>query len=155
MAKILDIIIAPNDILRDKSQIIDIKSLQKPEMRSFLADLALTMKEKDGIGLAAPQVGRNLRVFTVNTQDGPVFAINPRFIRKSWFREWGEEGCLSIPDTFGEVRRHKSVLCEFYDELGNKKTIKAEGLMARVFQHEYDHLDGVLYTDKARNIRTK
>jgi peptide deformylase len=112
-----------------------------------------TMLEKDGVGLAAPQIGKNIRLIVINTQDGPIAVFNPRFLSKSFFKEWGEEGCLSVPDVFGEVKRHKKIVCEYTDETGIKATVSAQGLLARVLQHEIDHLDGILFIDKAKDIK--
>ena len=115
--------------------------------------MAATMIKKDGVGLAAPQIGRHIRLIVVNTQDGPICLINPVLKQKSWRREWGEEGCLSVPDVFGQVKRYKKVVCVFYNQKGEKKIITAQGLLARILQHEIDHLDGILFIDKARHIK--
>ena len=111
------------------------------------------MLEKDGVGLAAPQTGKNIRLCVVNTKEGPICLINPEITKKSWKKEWAEEGCLSIPSIFGQVRRHKNITCKYIDK--DKKIIKldADGLLARVIQHEIDHLDGVLFIDKAKDIK--
>ena len=127
--------------------------LKNQEYQTLLSDMALTMEKKDGVGLAAPQIGRNIRIIVVVSKNGPVFFINPKLNKKSFFKEWGEEGCLSVPLEFGDVKRHKSVTCEYFNQKGDKKTIVAQGLMARILQHEIDHLDGILFIDKAKNIR--
>ena len=153
MAKILDILINPNPVLRQKSAPIDKEKAGSEKITGFCADLALTMKEKDGVGLAAPQVGRNIRAIAVATKNGTVCLVNPVITKKSWAKEWGPEGCLSVPDVFGEVRRHKKTTCVYVDVEGNSQTIQAEGLLARILQHEIDHLDGVLFIDKARRVK--
>ncbi len=153
MAKILNIVIHPNPILRQKSKPIDINSLKEKEWQELCKNMALTMVKKDGVGLAAPQIGRNIRLIVINTADGPLCLINPVLKKKSFRREWGEEGCLSIPNTFGKVKRYKKVVCDYFDQQGRKKTIVAHGLLARIIQHEIDHLDGILFIDKARNIK--
>lgn len=117
------------------------------------ADMARTMTEKDGVGFAAPQIGKNIRLIVVNTKNGPVCMINPELKKKSWRKEWGEEGCLSVPNKFGQVQRHKKVECIFMDTEGKKHEMSCEGLMARVMQHEIDHLNGILFIDKAKKIR--
>lgn len=152
MAKVLTILVNPDKILRKVSEPVETKTIKTREFQDFLADLKLTMKEKDGVGLAAPQIGRNIRVFVVNTKEGPKAIINPRFTSKSLIKEWGEEGCLSVPGKYGQVKRHKKIVCEYYDENGEKKVEDAKGLLARIFQHENDHLDGVLFIDKAKKI---
>ena len=153
MSKILDIITDPNPILRKKSTEIEIKDLSNKNLQELMQDMIPTMLEKDGVGLAAPQVGKNIRLIVINTKDGPQHFINPKIIKKSILKEWGEEGCLSVPNVFGMVKRNKKIYCEYYNIKGEKKAIEASGLMARILQHETDHLDGILFIDKARDIR--
>lgn len=148
----LDIVIHPNKILRNKSINIDIKNLGSKKFKELYLDMERIMLEKDGVGLAAPQVGKNIRLCVINTKQGILKMVNPLIIKKSWAKEWSEEGCLSIPNIFGKVRRHKKITCRFYDE--NKKIINltVDSLMARVIQHEIDHLDGILFVDKAKDV---
>jgi peptide deformylase len=153
MAKILKIVTHPDSILRKKSKEIDLERLKNKDFQKLCDDMILTMKEKDGVGLAAPQIGKNIRMIVVSTKDGPICAINPTITKKSLLKEWDEEGCLSVPDTFGKVRRHKNVTCCFIDREGNSHSIDAKGFMARIFQHEIDHLNGTLFIDKAKNIK--
>lgn len=153
MAKILPIITNPNKLLRTVSKNIDQKIIGTNDLNIFCKDLIKTMINKDGVGLAAPQVGQNIRVIAVNTKEGTFCLLNPEFIKKSWAKENGEEGCLSVPKIFGDVKRHKKITCGYLDEKGRKATLKAEGLMARVLQHEIDHLDGILFIDTAKNIK--
>lgn len=153
MTKIYNIITESNPNLRKKSKKIDLLGINKPEFQEFLRDMKATMLKRDGVGLAAPQIDKQIRVIIVNTKDGPVAMINPVITKKSWRQVWGEEGCLSVPKTFGEVRRRKGLVCEYYNEKGEKKSIEASGLMARIIQHELDHLDGVLFVDLARKIK--
>ncbi|MFH0892265.1 MAG: peptide deformylase [Candidatus Falkowbacteria bacterium] len=152
MPQLLNIITDPNPILRKKSRKLDPKKLKTRQIQELCEDMVLTMLEKDGVGLAAPQIGKNIRIITVNMKDGAICMINPEITKRSWLKEWGAEGCLSIPGVFGQVRRHKKVDYSYID--GNGKVIKtsASGLLARVLQHEIDHLDGILFTDKARDI---
>jgi len=116
-------------------------------------DLEETMIKKEGIGLAAPQVGENIRLIVINTKKGPILMFNPKIMKKSWLKEWGEEGCLSVPLVFGDVNRHKKITCVFCNRKGAKEKINASGLLARVIQHEIDHLDGILFIDKAKNLK--
>ncbi len=150
-SKILPIITNPNPILRKKS--VEIKQIQAKEFQQLCLDMAKTMQEKDGVGLAAPQVGQNIRLIVINTKNGAVCMINPEITKKSLTKEWSEEGCLSIPDVFGQVKRHKKITCKYLDKNGKEIKITAQGLMARVIQHEIDHLDGVLFIDKARDVK--
>lgn len=153
MPKTLKIITHPNPLLREKSAEVAKGKVNSFQIKEFCLDVAKTMLAKEGIGLAAPQVGKNIRVIAVNTKDGVVSMINPKITRKSLLKEWGEEGCLSVPGVFGQVKRHKKITCEYFDLSAKKIKLKAEGLLARVIQHETDHLDGVLFIDKAKNIK--
>lgn len=155
MAKIYDIITNPNPVLRRKSPEIAKEKIASAELKEFCADLAETMIAKDGIGLAAPQVGENIRLAVINTDEGPLCLINPKMKRKSWTKVWGEEGCLSVPGLYGEVKRRKKLKCKYFNQAGEEITIEAEGLFARVIQHEIDHLDGVLFIDKMRPLKNK
>ena len=148
MPKLLPIITYPNDILRKKSE-----SIKKADdkIKRLILDMEKTMLEKDGVGLAAPQIGKNIRLIIVNTKDGPIAMINPRITRKSWRKEKGEEGCLSIPDFFGgPIKRNKKIRVIYCDKKDKKIKLKAEGLLARIIQHEVDHLNGVLFIDYLR-----
>lgn len=153
MPNLLKILINPDPVLRNRSKEIDLKFLNSEEFKVFCDDMILTMKEKDGVGLAAPQVGKNIRMFVINTDEGIECLINPVITNKSWVKEWGEEGCLSVPKIFGQVRRHKKLKCTYLNRDGKKQNIDAEGLKARVIQHENDHLDGILFIDKAKSVK--
>jgi len=153
MPKLLDIITHPNDILRKRSKSMKKSEINTKEFQKFFCDMKLTMKKKDGVGLAAPQIGKNIRVIVVSTNEGEIAMINPKILKKSFKKEWGEEGCLSVPKTFGDVRRHKKIKFCFLNTEGMEKLIEAEGFFARVVQHEIDHLDGILFIDKAKSIK--
>jgi len=107
-----------------------------------------TMVEAYGVGLAAPQVGVLLRLFVYDIGDGPHAVINPKILRASG-EELGTEGCLSIPRLQGDVPRATKLTLSYVDENGRKRKETVEGFQARVFQHEIDHLYGILFTDKA------
>lgn len=145
---ILDLVTEPNDILRRKSQEV---AKITPEISQLIFDMKETMKVNEGVGLAAPQVGKNLRIFVMETQDGTVALINPEIIKKSFFKEFDEEGCLSIPGVFIKVKRSKAITVKAVNEQGRELTIDAKGFMARVIQHEIDHLDGILMLDRIKN----
>ncbi len=153
MAKILNIITNPDPVLRKKSQPLNLEEPLTSEQTNFCQDLILTMKEKDGVGLAAPQVGKNIRIIVVTLDNEIICMVNPQITKKSWARHWGEEGCLSVPDQFGEVERHKKINCIYFTPEGKKKQIKVQDFPARIIQHEIDHLDGILFIDKARNLK--
>jgi len=146
----LNIITNPHPTLRKKAVEID-KSVI-PEMQKFFDDMIAAMNANNGLGLAANQVDVPKRVFVMNTKDGPIAVINPKISKKSLLKEVDEEGCLSIPGVFGLVRRHKRLTLTGLNRQGKKITIEASGLFARVVQHEVDHLDGVLFTDRTKKI---
>jgi len=144
----LNIITNPHPSLRKKAKKVDLGEI--PKLQNFISDMEKIMLKKDGIGLAANQVDVLKRIIIVNTKDGPLALVNPELKRKSFKKEKDEEGCLSIPGVYGIVKRHHRLLVIAYDRDGQKVKIKAKGLFARVLQHEVDHLDGILFIDKAK-----
>ena len=118
-------------------------------LRELIREMFITMNTDQGIGLAAPQVGENIRLFIVKIDDGVerVF-INPLIVGTSEKQCSYEEGCLSIPKMYADVIRPESVTVQYQDINGRRKTIEATGLLARVIQHEYDHLEGILFIDR-------
>ena len=117
----------------------------------LLDDMKETLIKADGVGLAAPQVGVLRRVFIVSVEDKYYECINPILLEASG-KQIGDEGCLSVRGKYGTVERPKKIVVEAYDRHGKKFKVKAQDFLARAFCHEYDHLDGVLYVDKAKNI---
>ena len=117
----------------------------------LLDDMKETLKKADGVGLAAPQVGVLRRIFIVNYEDKYYECINPVIVSQSG-KQVGDEGCLSVRGKYGTVERPKKITVEAYDRNGKKFTVKAQDFLARAFCHEYDHLDGILYVDKAKNV---
>lgn len=118
------------------------------EIRALIAEMFETMKSHNGIGLAAPQVGRPIRLF-VTAADGLRVFINPHIIFSSSEMSVREEGCLSIPNTYCDILRPQKVTVQALDERGKKFMLEADDLLARVIQHENDHLEGILFIDKA------
>jgi peptide deformylase len=120
-----------------------------PEIKQIIADMVDTMYDEVGLGLAAPQIGVSLRLMVVGDEDGREARalLNP-MIAEQGGEIVAEEGCLSIPGVFAPVKRAEWVRLEAQDELGRPVSITARGLRARVFQHEMDHLDGVLFIDR-------
>ena len=119
-------------------------------LRRLADDMIQTMHQAPGVGLAAPQVGRSLRliVFDVGDEaDGARALVNP-VLRDEWGEQVGEEGCLSIPGLYYPVKRAMKVWAEGFDTTGLAVTLEAEELMARVLQHEVDHINGVLFIDR-------
>jgi len=127
------------------------------EILQIIADLIETMYVKDGVGLAAPQIGKNLRIFVVDPQwfqtneRKPVVFINPKFISLKGV-ETNDEGCLSLPDIFAEVPRAKEIIIEANNEKGELVRYQAEGIFARAVQHEFDHLEGILFIDRISKL---
>jgi len=147
---LIPIVTYPNKILRKKSQ--KISDPASEEIKNLILDMGETMIKNEGIGLAAPQIGKNIRLFVVNTKEGIEAWINPKIVWKSRYKQIGEEGCLSIPKVFGPVKRFTEIKLEAQNSDGEKISFHAEGLYARVIQHEIDHLDGVLFIDKSKGI---
>jgi peptide deformylase len=111
------------------------------------SDMIETMHDAPGVGLAAPQVGRSTRLLVYDVGEGGVALANPKLFDE-WGEEIGEEGCLSLPGLYYPLRRFQRVGAEAFDLEGKAVTIEADGLLARVLQHEVDHLDGVLFVDR-------
>lgn len=150
MSKPLDLVINPDPRLRKRSEEINPSDISN--FAEFAREMTEAMLVHDGVGLAAVQVGKNIRLIIVNSNVGPQVMFNPVIERKSLIKVWGEEGCLSVPDTFGDVKRHKKIRCSYFDISGVETTIETSDLMARVIQHEIDHLDAILFIDKAKNL---
>lgn len=117
----------------------------------LLDDMKETLIKADGVGLAAPQVGVLRRIFIVKIEDLYYECINPVIVAQSG-TQIGDEGCLSVRGKFGTVERPKKITVVAYDRNGKKFTVKAKDFLARAFCHEYDHLDGILYVDKAQSM---
>ena len=151
---VLDIKRAGDPVLKKVSE--PVKRIDKKVKRT-LKDMTDTLyKSGNGIGLAAPQVGILQRIVVIDLQDGNglLELINPVITKKEGSRI-ACEGCLSVPNFEGEVERAEYVECEFTDPRGKKQFIAADGLLAICLQHETDHLDGILFTDKAITITLK
>ncbi|MEM6321227.1 MAG: peptide deformylase [Bacteroidota bacterium] len=143
------------------------KDIEKdyPELEKLIADMWDTMYNAQGVGLAAPQIGKGIRLFLVDSvqameegkeADGikQVF-INAQKIEESG-KEWAyEEGCLSIPDVRGDVRRQETLILRYLDENFEEHTTTFTGINARVVQHEYDHIEGLLFTEKLKPIKKR
>jgi peptide deformylase len=139
----------PAEALRKRSRELGPEEFG-PDLVALVESMVETMYASEGVGLAAPQIGRNIRVFVYDVspeRDDPHAVINPRIVETSG-AEVMEEGCLSVPGLRGKVRRSARVVLEGQDVSGRPVRLEAEGLAARVFQHETDHLDGVLFCDR-------
>lgn len=163
----LPIVIYGHPVLRKISEDI---TPDYPELEKFIEDMFYTMDQADGVGLAAPQVGRNIRLFVV---DGSAFEemdsecrnFRKVFINAHITKRWGEEinrteGCLSVPGIHEEVKRYDHIQMSYMDEKGNYFDEEFSGIKAWIIQHEYDHLEGIIFTDhlsalKKRLLRNK
>jgi len=144
--------------LRKVAKKVDLDELREPLFQQLIDDMFETMYNAPGIGLAAPQIDVGKRIFVIHLQDedenhGPFVFINPKFTIAEGEIE-SVEGCLSVPGFIGDLTRFERVVCAGLDRNGRKISVEASGdLFSRCLQHEMDHLDGILYVDKAKNIR--
>jgi len=155
------IVTLPDPVLRRKAH--SVKKFDK-DLHTLIDDMVETMREAPGVGLAAPQIGLSERLLVIEyyereedeeIEDAPkkVWAIiNPEIVKASEEKVMGVEGCLSIPGLLGEVERHQNVLVKGLNRHGKPMKVKAKGWLARIFQHEIDHLNGVLFTDLATQV---
>lgn len=152
----LPVLTDPTPSLRERSRELSLQEITTPEFQQFLDTLIETMFVEDGIGIAAPQVGQNIRAIIVNLKkEGATAFLNPEITKTSETTLVGEEGCLSVPGKYGMVRRHKRISLQALNRHGRKVEMDVSGLFATVFQHEIDHLNGILYIDKALEIFDK
>jgi len=143
---ILPILTYPNPLLKKKAE--KIKDPRNPEIKELIFDMLETLEQNNGLGLAAPQVGKSIRLCIIKFNGKTYIFINPKIKSKSWKKEILEEGCLSFPGKFMPIKRSRKVKAEALDRKGEKIKIEAEGLLARAMQHEIDHLDGILFIDR-------
>ena len=151
----LDILLYPDSALKRKSVPVEKTGA---DIDSLLDDMTQTMREAEGVGLSAPQVGRNVRVLVVDVpsaegEEREFFElVNPEIVSSSGFQS-GREGCLSVPGFFAKVRRKSRVLVSALDRKGDRFTIDADGMLSRVLQHEIDHLDGILFFERLGKLK--
>ena len=134
-----------NEILRKKSG--RIKAIDKKILK-LIKDMEKILKKEGGVGLAAPQISESIRLILVLLDSKNLIPmINPEITSHSEETEYAEEGCLSLPGQWGDVKRYKEITVSYLDIKGEKRTLKLKKFNARVVQHEIDHLDGILFTD--------
>jgi len=148
---ILPISIYPDSILLKKAK--KIKDPKSQEIQELILNMLETMKSSDGLGLAAPQVGKSLRLCVISFEGKTHILINPKVSSKSWKKVTGEEGCLSFPGVFLPIKRHKRVSVKAQDRNGDKLVIKADGMLSRILQHEIDHLEGIPFIKRMAKIK--
>lgn len=147
----------PEEVLRQKAQDVDVFD---QDLADLVDDMIETMREAPGVGLAAPQVGISKRIIVVEFGDEDddsipkqlYVMINPEIVKQSRDSVPGIEGCLSVPGLVGKVSRSSVVTVKGQDIHGEPIKFRAQGWLARIFQHEIDHINGVLYTDRAEDI---
>jgi peptide deformylase len=149
---ILDILVLGDPVLRKPTKPV---TKVTDELRKLIADMYETMYAAEGIGLAAPQVGRTERLAVVDVEGAKFTLINPEIVSTEGENEKAEEGCLSIPDIYGDVERPLTVTIRAMDENGNEYEATGSELLGRCFQHEIDHLDGKLFIDYLSPLKRK
>ncbi len=167
-------------VLREIAKEVPLSAIKTPKIKKILKEMSVALaSQSDGVAIAAPQIGYSFRIFLVS---GKIFSknfvrggteeilkeeeneeevkkipdlifINPKISKLSRDKEWLAEGCLSVRWLYGKVRRSKKATATAYDEDGNKFTRGASGLLAQIFQHETDHLNGILFIDHAKDIK--
>jgi peptide deformylase len=154
-------------VLRQIAEEVPVEEITGPKIQKIIKDMKKALaSQDDGVAIAAPQIGHSLRIFVMSGKvlelvragegadekhEDLVF-INPKIINSSKQTHWVEEGCLSVRYLYGHVRRAKKATVEGYDENGKYFTRGGSNLIAQIFQHEVDHLDGILFIDKAKNL---
>jgi peptide deformylase len=172
----IEIVQSENPVLRKIAPDVPIANIIKPKIQKVLKEMSQALhSQDDGVAIAAPQIGVSLRIFVVSgrifdedfirgkgSTEGPLYKkirqndlvfINPIIKKISKDRKLLDEGCLSVRPLYGKVRRATKVTIEAYDQNGKKFIKEGTGLLAHIFQHESDHLDGILFIDKAKNLR--
>jgi peptide deformylase len=159
---IYPIVIYGHPVLRKVAEDIE---RDYPDLNNLISDLFETMYYSDGLGLAAPQIGKSIRIFVIDgkalSEDDPELAdfkkvfINAHITQRSGDLELLSEGCLSIPNLREEVNREAHIRIEYFDENWEFHDEEYNGFKARVIQHEYDHLDGIMFTDRVSPLRKR
>jgi peptide deformylase len=151
-------------VLRELAQTVPVADITSPKIKKIISDMKAALAgQDDGVAIAAPQIGEPLRIFVVSGAvlsaadekytGGDIVFINPEITKLSREKHDVEEGCLSVRWLYGKVKRSQKATIRGYDESGKRVLRGASGLLAQVFQHETDHLDGILFIDKARDVK--
>lgn len=153
MAKIVTIATKKDEkFLRQKTVHFDFTKYSKKEVRELVQGMRRDMNAAEGIGLSANQIGLDIRVFVAIAENKFYALFNPEIIQESAEKSTMDEGCLSVPGVYGLVERPAKIALKGLDANGKPIKIKAWGLLARIFQHEMDHLNGKLFIDKAKQV---
>jgi len=156
---ILPITKEPDPLLHQVSKNLTAEEINSKETKEFVVNLIETMYAKDGVGIASVQVGNPIQLCIIAKNFTPdkkadLVLINPKFEKASILREWCEEGCLSVPNIYGSVRRYKKIKVSALNMNGKKIEFVATEFFARIIQHEIDHLNGILFIEKAKKLHT-
>ncbi len=161
----IEIVDRDNPTLRKIAQEVPVSSIKSVPVQNIIRKMKEALESQDdGVAIAAPQIGEALRIFVVSgrtlsliknieKRSEDLVFINPRITKLSKKTEWMEEGCLSVRYLYGKVKRSTQATIEAYSETGEPFKMGASGLLSQIFQHETDHLDGVLFTDKALDLK--
>jgi len=155
---LLNILIEPNPELHKLAADVNPADIGSPKIRKLIANMTETMYGRDGVGLAATQVGQPIQLciiakqFNLVNDKKDLVLINPKWEKSSIFKVWDEEGCLSVPELYGKVRRYRKIKVRALDENGKSISFTASDFFARVIQHEVDHLQGILFIEKAKEL---
>ena len=159
-----EIVTVGHPVLRERARELTAAELASPALQTLIDDMIDTMHEYDGAGLAGNQVHEPIQVAVIEVEANPLYpdaisipltvVINPVVTPLTDEMEDGWEGCLSVPDMRGMVPRYKAVRLEYYDREGKRQEVDAKDFFARVIQHETDHLNGIVYIDRMRDLRT-
>ena len=151
-------------VIRKPSKPLTAQEIESPAIQKLIDDMIETMREYEGVGLAAPQIHSSKQIAVIEVEGNPRYPnmprvhlavlINPKIVSRSkdLVEDW--EGCLSIPDLRGSVPRNDALVCEALDRFGKALKVEAHGFFARVIQHEWDHLQGDVYLDRMRSLKT-
>ncbi len=147
----MEVKILGDEVLRAQAQnVVEVDE----QIKALIKEMFITMEEERGIGLAAPQIGRSIRLFVCHAdKDKQRVFINPELLSTSEELSDYEEGCLSIPGLYADIKRPRDIKVQAYNEKGRPFTLEASGLLARVIQHELDHLNGKLFIDHIPDMK--
>lgn len=158
--KLLKVAELGHEVLRKKATLVSAEEIATQEFQNLLDDMIATLKDSSGVGIAAPQIYESKRIMIIHSSPspryptapefGPDALINPKIIKKSSKKVKGWEGCLSFPGIRGFVPRFESIEIEYTDRHGKKQNKKFKDFIARIFQHEHDHLEGIVFLDRIK-----
>lgn len=155
---IYDLVFEPEPMLHRPSAPVEVSAIGTREIQKFIKDMVETMYVKEGVGLAAIQVGKSIQLCTIVKQFNTLnphedlCLINPSWTKVSTHKVWEEEGCLSVPGLYGKIQRYTHIKVKALDSKGKPLEFEAKDFFARIIQHEVDHLNGHLYIEKAKDI---